>query len=157
MKLFRLFRVQDLPIDLETAWAFFPDPANLSRITPAWLALRIVSGAVPEMHPGLIVEYRAHLFAGVRTQWITEITHAERPLRFVEEQRFGPYRFWHHLHRFHPVDEGVRMEDLVHYGLGLGPVGRLVQRLYVGPRLETVFDFRREALARIFPTPRPAP
>jgi ligand-binding SRPBCC domain-containing protein len=150
VKLFQLHRVQDLPIDLDTAWAFFSDPANLSQITPAWLALRIASGAVPEMHPGLIIEYRVHHFSGFQTGWITEITHVDRPHLFVDEQRFGPYRFWHHLHQFHPIDAGVRMTDRVHYALGLGPVGRLVERLYVRSRLEAIFDFRRDALSRIF-------
>jgi ligand-binding SRPBCC domain-containing protein len=149
VKLFQLHRVQDLPIDLETAWAFFSDPANLAQITPAWLALRIASGAVPEMHPGLIIEYCVHLIAGLQTGWITEITHVDHPHLFVDEQRFGPYKFWHHLHQFHPIDDGVRTTDRVHYALGLGPIGRLVERWFVRPRLEAIFDFRRDALARL--------
>ncbi|MFP4033820.1 MAG: SRPBCC family protein [Desulfococcaceae bacterium] len=149
MKLFHLHRAQDLPIDPETAWAFFSDPTNLSRITPAWLALRIVSGAVPQMHPGLVIEYRVRLFGGIQTPWITEITHVDRPNLFVDEQRFGPCRFWHHLHRFHPIDGGVRATDRVHYALGLGPLGRLAERWFVRPRLEAIFDFRRDALARL--------
>lgn len=149
MKLFQLFRVQDVPVDLKSAWSFFSDPSNLPLITPAWLGLRITSGTVQEMHPGLIIEYQIHLFGGLRTPWITEITHVDRPALFVDEQRFGPYRFWHHLHRFYSMDSGVRVEDRVHYALGLGPASRLVDRWYIRPRLEAIFDFRRDALTRL--------
>ena len=40
---------------------------------------------------------------------------------FVDEQRFGPYKFWHHRHTFEEIPGGVLMRDLVHYGIGFGP------------------------------------
>ena len=30
--------------------------------------------------------------------WVTEITHVKDFEYFVDEQRFGPYKFWHHKH-----------------------------------------------------------
>jgi ligand-binding SRPBCC domain-containing protein len=69
---------------------------------------------------------------------------------FVDEQRSGPYRIWHHEHRFRAVDGGVEMEDEVRYRLPGGPFGRLAQRLLVRKRLEEIFDHRREAVERIF-------
>ena len=63
--------------------------------------------------------------------WITEITQAE-PLRyFIDEQRAGPYRLWHHEHRLRSVERGVEMEDLVHYALPSGLLGRMVHATMV--------------------------
>lgn len=43
----------------------------------------------------------------VRIAWVTEITHVREPYFFVDEQRLGPYAFWHHQHLFQscPVSE----------------------------------------------------
>ncbi|MDJ0876377.1 MAG: hypothetical protein QNJ02_13990, partial [Desulfobacterales bacterium] len=43
MKTFLLKRRQILPTDLESAWQFFSNPANLRLITPPWLDFRITS------------------------------------------------------------------------------------------------------------------
>ena len=40
----------------------------------------------------------------VWVRWVTEITVAEERRAFVDEQRSGPYRFWHHRHSFEEVD-----------------------------------------------------
>lgn len=150
MKLFRLQRTQRLAITGEKAWWFFSDPANLTAITPPWLGLEVVSDLPGEMYPGMIVSYRVRPVAGVPVTWITEISQVRRPAYFVDEQRFGPYRFWHHQHHFQPCPGGTEVTDLVHYGLPLGPVGRFFQRSLVAARLADIFDFRREALARRF-------
>ena len=41
MKLYQLKTSQILPISLETAWKFFSNPANLSKITPPWLNFKV--------------------------------------------------------------------------------------------------------------------
>ena len=149
MKLYRLSRTQLLPTDLEDAWAFFSNPRNLARITPPALDFRIVSDLPREIHPGLIVAYTlAPLLPGLRISWVTEITTAEKPWLFVDEQRFGPYRFWHHQHHFRSLGDGVEMRDLVHYRLPLGLFGLLAAPL-VQRRLQAIFDFRRDFLARL--------
>lgn len=151
MKLYRLERRQLLPITIEQAWDFFGNPGNLPLITPANLGFRITSPLPERMYVGMIVTYTVTPFAGMKVGWITEITHAEAPLFFVDEQRFGPYRFWHHQHRFTPVASGTEMTDLVHYALPFGLLGRLVAPL-VARRLKVIFDFRRQVLAERFGT-----
>ena len=45
------------------------------------------------MYPGMILQYRLRPLLGIPMRWVTECTHVV-PLRlFVDEQRFGPYRF----------------------------------------------------------------
>ena len=63
MKVYRLHRTQDLPVDLETAWTFFSDPRNLSEITPPELGLTVLTEQLPErMHEGMIIRYTLHPF-----------------------------------------------------------------------------------------------
>jgi ligand-binding SRPBCC domain-containing protein len=156
MQLYRLQRTQHLPIAPETAWRFFSDPRNLRHITPPWLDFQMTSTVPETIHAGTIITYTIRPIARVPVRWVTEITHAAPPHRFVDEQRFGPYRFWHHQHHFRPTDDGVEVEDLVHYALSLGPLGRLAHGLTVRHRLDAIFAYRRRALAERF-APRARP
>jgi ligand-binding SRPBCC domain-containing protein len=141
---------QFIPVPPEEAWDFFSDPRNLPRITPQWMSFELLSDPPERMYPGLLIEYRVRPLWGIPLRWLTEITHVVEPFLFVDEQRFGPYRLWHHQHRFRAVAGGVEMEDDVHYLLRGGPFGRVAQRYLVRPRLEEIFRFRRAAVERIF-------
>lgn len=142
--------VQRLPISLPEAWRFFSDPRNLPRITPPSLGLEVTSDLPGEMYPGMILTYRVRPIPWVSVRWVTEITHVREPSLFVDEQRFGPYRFWHHEHHFREVPGGVEMEDIVHYALPLGAIGKVFGGPLVRRRLEQIFAFRRQFLAREF-------
>lgn len=151
MRPFCFERSQILSTDLETAWAFFSDPANLVRITPPDMDFRITSPPAHVTYAGQIITYTVRPLFGIAVTWTTEITHLDRPHFFVDEQRFGPYRFWHHQHRFRPVDSGVEMTDLIHYLLPHEHLAWLVNRLIVAPRLKRIFNYREQALKRLFP------
>ena len=150
MRLHSLAREQCLPITLETAWDFFSSPRNLDEITPGELGMKIVSLPGERMYEGQIITYRVKILPGVWVPWVTEIKAVDEGRSFVDEQRFGPYKFWHHRHSFEEIPGGVRMRDLVHYGLGFGPCGALAHAVFVRSKLESIFDFRRETLSRRF-------
>ena len=150
VKLYSLHRQQKLPISLNEAWAFFSNPKNLAVITPPWLNLKPVSVVPDQMSPGMIVTYRVRPFLGVGVNWVTEITHVEEPYRFVDEQRFGPYKFWHHQHMFREINGGVLTEDLVHYALPLAPLSNLAHALVVKNQLKRIFDHRELVLKNRF-------
>lgn len=150
MQLFQIKQVQVLPIALAEAWTFFCDPRNLGAITPDWLCFDIRSEVPPCMYPGLIIEYRIKALAGLPMSWVTEITHVVAPNYFVDEQRFGPYRFWHHQHHFREVGEGVEMTDIVHYAMPYGILGLAVHKMVVAKRLKQIFEFRRRKLVELF-------
>jgi ligand-binding SRPBCC domain-containing protein len=145
-----LREVQRLPISLPEAWRFFSDPRNLTRITPPSLGLEVTSDLPGEMYPGMIITYRVRPIPWVSVGWVTEITHVRELSLFVDVQRFGPYRFWHHEHHFREVEGGVEMEDIVHYALPLGTIGRVFGGPLVRRRLERIFAFRRRFLAGEF-------
>lgn len=141
---------QRLPISVEEAWAFFSRPENLGQITPPELDFRITSGLPERMYAGMIVTYRVSPFGGLTVPWVTEITHVREPEFFVDEQRSGPYRLWHHQHHFRRVAEGVEMTDLVHYRLPFGLLGDLLAGRMVARRVAAIFTYRRQVLGRLF-------
>lgn len=104
MKIYQLKKSQKLTIPLEKAWTFFSNPKNLSGITPDWLDIRIVSDLPNKMHNGMIIVYSVRPILNVSTTWVTEIKYVNEKLFFVDEQRFGPYKFWHHEHLFREDD-----------------------------------------------------
>ncbi|MEI6703771.1 MAG: SRPBCC family protein [Deltaproteobacteria bacterium] len=151
MKPFTLERIQTLPISIDEAWAFFSNPANLTKIIPPDMGFCITSPPVSETYAGQIITYTIRPLFRATVNWTTEITHVEKPHFFVDEQRFGPYRFWHHQHRFSEVEGGVEMHDLVHYLLFHDQFAGLINRLVIAPRLRRIFDYRSKTLKEIFP------
>jgi len=150
MKLFRLDERQRLPISIAEAWSFFSDPNNLSRITPPSLGLEITSDPPDKMYAGMIITYRVTPFLGIPMDWITEITQVAEPHLFIDEQRSGPYRFWHHQHHFREIDGGVEIRDIVHYALFIGPLGEIINTLIVRNQLREIFAYRRRYLEEKF-------
>jgi ligand-binding SRPBCC domain-containing protein len=89
-------------------------------------------------------------FPGVKLNWVTEITHVADRQHFIDEQRFGPYAFWHHQHHFEAVDGGVMMTDILHYKVPFGIIGTLADMLLVDNRIEQIFSYRKKAVAKVF-------
>jgi ligand-binding SRPBCC domain-containing protein len=146
-----LLVTQKLPIDLETAWEFFSNPANLARITPEHMGFRITSAPGPDkMFAGQIITYTVSPFQGISSNWVTEISHIEEKRYFIDEQRFGPYSMWHHEHWFESIAGGIKTIDRVSYKLPLGFIGRLVEKWVVRNQLRKIFSFRHRKLVAFF-------
>jgi len=155
MKIYTLIRSQRLPISITEAWDFFSSPRNLRKITPQHMEFHILSiSGGNEMYPGQLIRYRVHIFPLIPAKWVTEITHVSKPHYFVDEQRFGPYAFWHHQHHFKAVDGGVEMTDEVNYGLPMGILGKIANRLFVQRKVNAIFDHRSKTLVEFFSNAR---
>ena len=150
MRLHTLEQEQFLPISIAEAWEFFSSPANLNEITPPDLGFQITSAPEPKMYEGQIITYRVRIAPFVWLPWVTEIKCVDEGRSFIDEQRFGPYKFWHHRHEFEAVSGGVLMRDKVHYGLAFGPLGGIAHALFVRRKLEWIFSFRKRILAERF-------
>ena len=126
-------------------------PKNLARITPASMGFEIISaeGDIQQMVAGQIIEYYVKPVLGMKLHWVTEITHVVTHEFFVDEQRFGPYQFWHHRHSFKEVNGGVEMTDLLHYQLPFGWLGNLAHSLFVKNKIKEIFDFRYQKLEQL--------
>jgi len=150
MALHRMADSQRLPIPIEEAWDFFSDPRNLAVITPPEMGFEVQTDLPARMHPGLIIQYKVRPLFNVPVTWVTEISHVIEHQMFVDEQRFGPYKFWHHQHHFREIPGGVEMRDIVHYDVGFGPLGDIMNLLIVQRRVQAIFDFRRRVLVQRF-------
>lgn len=150
MKIYTLKKTQFLPISAETAWEFLSDPKNLKSITPDYMGFNILSGADRPMYPGQIIQYIVTPIMGIKTKWVTEITHVKDKMYFVDEQRFGPYALWHHKHFIKNVEGGIEMEDIIDYKIPFGWLGQLMHPILVKPKLEEIFAYRKQKLEELF-------
>ncbi len=147
---YRLSSKQKLPISVNEAWEFLSSPKNLKTITPDYMSFDILSGADKPMFAGQIIQYIVTPILGIKTNWVTEITHVVDKQYFVDEQRFGPYALWHHKHFVKEIDGGVEMEDIIDYKVPLGFLGRLVHPFLVKPKLTEIFNYRTQKLIELF-------
>jgi ligand-binding SRPBCC domain-containing protein len=145
-----LKRVQIIPARRGEVWRYFCDPGNLNALTPPDMNFEIVRGGDTVMYEGELIEYRVEFLRGVRSLWLTEISHVRECEYFVDEQRLGPYRFWYHEHIFEEISSGTRMVDHVSYAVPFGLVGDLLNGFWIAPRLNRIFDFRRRAILELF-------
>jgi ligand-binding SRPBCC domain-containing protein len=150
MKIYTKKSIQKLPISLQEAWDFLSSPGNLKIITPNYMSFDIISGGDRPMFAGQIIQYIVTPIAGIKTKWVTEITHVKHKEYFVDEQRFGPYSLWHHKHFLKEIEGGVEMEDIIDYKLPMGVLGQLAHPILVAPKLKEIFDYRREKLIEMF-------
>lgn len=152
MKAFHLKFSQRIPISLPEAWDFFSSPTNLAKITPKEMAFTVTSELQPDekMYPGMIITYKVSPVAGVKINWMTEITQVEDHQYFIDEQRFGPYKFWHHQHHFKEIPGGVEMNDILTYGLPMGILGNIANSVFVAGKLQQIFDFRYQKVIELF-------
>jgi len=152
MAVHRIIHRQQLTADLPTVWRYFTHAANLQTITPEYMHFRVTSGDLPdEIYPGMIITYTIAPVLRIPMFWMTEIRHVQPMKLFVDEQRRGPYKLWHHQHHFEERDGGVLMTDIVHYELPFWVFGTLAHGLFVERQLTNIFEFRKRKLAALFP------
>ena len=105
-------------------------------------------------YAGQIIQYKVSVLPGIKVNWVTEITHVQEPLHFIDEQRFGPYSLWHHQHHFKEVRGGVEMTDEVNYAIPFGYLGRLAHWIFVGREVNRIFEHRFKVLEKYFSNDR---
>ena len=82
---------------------------------------------------------------------MTELTQVKENEFFIDEQRFGPYKMWHHEHFFERIDANTCLVgDKVSYKLPLGWLGKLAHVLFVQRQLNGIFEFRNKQIVKIF-------
>lgn len=148
--MYQLKKKQFVKATLEECWDFFSSPKNLKEITPSHMGFDIKVELPEKMYEGMIIEYTVKPLFNIPMTWVTEIKYVHEGKFFVDEQRQGPYKMWHHEHHFKPVEGGVEMTDIVSYILPLGPLGKLVHPIIVKGKLEEIFEFRRKKVAELF-------
>lgn len=151
MAFYQFTRSQKLHGTISEVWNFIASPGNLKEITPQNMGFIVTSNNGSEiMYPGMIITYKVSPVFGIKVKWVTEITHIREYEYFVDEQRSGPYSFWHHQHKIEPVAGGVLMTDIVSYVPPFGFIGVIANSLFIQKRLQQIFDYRSVALEKRF-------
>ena len=145
-----LQKIQKLNLSISEVWDFISSPKNLKEITPDYMGFEILTDLPEKMYAGQIIQYKVTPLLNIPMSWCTEITHVKEHEYFVDEQRQGPYKFWHHQHHIKPIKNGVEMLDIVHYQAPFGIIGELVTPLIVTKKLEEIFDYRFNKLIQLF-------
>jgi ligand-binding SRPBCC domain-containing protein len=123
----------------------------LKDITPEHMGFDITTQNLPKkMYQGMMISYRVSPLPGIRTTWVTEITNVIENVFFVDEQRIGPFKLWHHEHRLEKINDGVLMTDIVSYSPPLGFIGAIANKLIIHNQLVKIFNFRKMALEKKF-------
>ena len=149
--IYTLYAEQELNLPLNKAWDFFSIPENLEKITPPEMGFEITSRVDQSAYAGQIITYRVGLLPLIKVNWVTEITNVKQGVFFIDEQRFGPYKMWHHEHWFEELPNGhTLMKDKISYKLPLGFLGHLAQLLMVKKQLSKIFKFREITLNKKF-------
>jgi ligand-binding SRPBCC domain-containing protein len=148
--MYQLRRKQLVKTDIATCWDFFSSPANLSKITPTYMGFDVRSEVPERMYEGLMIEYRVRPLLGIPMKWVTEITHVKDYQFFVDEQRIGPYKLWHHEHHFMETPDGIEMTDIVSYELPFGVLGSMVHPFLVEKKLNEIFAHRFKVVDELF-------
>lgn len=151
MSCYQITQSQKIPASIDAVWNFISNPNNLKDITPPFLDFRVTSDTnASNIYAGMIITYVVKPVFGIPVKWVTEITHVKEKEYFVDEQRVGPYKLWHHQHKLEPIDNGVLMTDIVTYIPPFSYFGRLANRLFVRRKLGEIFQFRKIAFEKLF-------
>lgn len=148
---FQLYREQQLNCDIETAWEFFSNPHNLSKITPKKMNFVVLTDLPStKIYEGMEIDYKLSPLLNIPMKWKTRIPQVDELKSFTDFQLKGPYKLWNHFHEFIPNENGVLVKDTVDYELPLGFLGKIAHSLFVRSKLESIFKHRFQVLEEKF-------
>ena len=151
MPVYQFYKEQRIHTTVDEIWDFVSSPRNLKEITPDYMGFEITTAHMSDiMYPGMIISYKVSPVLGIKLPWVTEITHVSNKDFFVDEQRKGPYKMWHHEHRIIQTDDGLIMTDLITYEPPFGVLGALANKLFIKKQLNDIFDYRKKIIDEKF-------
>lgn len=151
MAFYQFIHEQLFHASVEEMWSFISAPKNLKEITPDYMGFEVTTPYLSEkMYAGMIISYKVSPVLNFKVDWVTEITHVKENEFFVDEQRIGPYKLWHHQHHLIQMQEGVLMRDIVTYQPPFGILGALANKLLISKKLNEIFNYRKIVLEKKF-------
>jgi ligand-binding SRPBCC domain-containing protein len=148
-KTYTLTFTQQVPRELPEVFAFFSRAENLEVLTPAFLHFKILSVTPQPVQEGTLISYSLRLH-GIPLRWTSKIIQWEPPNKFVDLQLSGPYKLWHHEHRFEARDGGTLITDTVKLALPFGVLGQIAYKLRVHAEVGEIFAFRESKIRALF-------
>jgi ligand-binding SRPBCC domain-containing protein len=98
-------------------FGFFDDPANLSRLMPPPVAIRLVRIEPAPPRPGSVFEVQYGL-GPVQRSWTVRLLDRVENDRLVDETTSGPMARFHHSHTFTSGRRGTWIEDRIDFHVG---------------------------------------
>ena len=123
-------------IDLDLAAANSTDKSVIDGVT---------TGLIRE---GETVKWKARHFGFTMTHQIR--MEDCRPHSFFRDVMVeGAFKFYQHDHYFAPMNDGTRVRDELRFAAGPGPLGRLVEKLFLRRRLIKLLRRRNALLKKV--------
>ena len=153
MKIYRYRRAQTVPANLSDVWDYFSHPGKVPEVLPK-SQKHILKSKLPRfIYTGMLFSFKTKALFGFSRNWTSMVIYENEPNYFIDEQKFGPFKYWHHQHIFTDVYSGVEIEDVIHYAMPFGFLGRIANKLFVAPRLRKIFDYRQKQISKLFSMP----
>jgi len=150
MKIYKFQRKQLFKTSLDKLWEYLSSPKNLDDITLKELKFKITSELPVKMYAGQLIVYKIQILPFLNRTWVTEIKNVIDMEYFIDEQRFGPYKFWHHQHKLEKSGNNVIMHDFIHYAIPFGILGQILNFFFIRKKLENIFQYRFDYLDKKF-------
>lgn len=130
---------------VETLFSWHESNGAISRLTPPWAPLELISRQGEGIQKGVKVTFRIRLFK-IPMIWEAEHIEYQENKVFKDRQTKGPFSKWEHTHHF--IEDGSThsvMEDKVYFKLPFG----LLSRPFYGfakKEFERMFSYRHRVL-----------
>ena len=138
-----------VPAPVDEVFAFFDDPANLARLMPPPVAIRLMSIEPAPPRPGSVFTFRYGLGPLQRT-WTVRLVDRVLGERFADETVSGPLARFVHSHTFTPSrGGGTWIEDRIDFHVGPDGVLGFVVDAVAGIVMRLTFVWRHAMQRRI--------
>ena len=149
--LYTFYSKQTVNSNIQNVWDFFSKTKNIEKIMPKKLKFKNTSGRSSKFYEGKIVGFKFILFKFIPVNIQSEIKKISHNRYFIDNQIYGPYKFWHHEHHFHQNDnQTVTIIDKVKYKLYLYPFSKIIYHLIIKKQLKEMFSYRNLKINQIF-------
>lgn len=148
--MYHLKKEQWIDVPKERVWDFFSKPENLLKITPSDMKMKIEDIPEGAMYPGMILRYKVSPLLGIPLNWTSHISALKEGDYFVDDMLEGPFKVWHHQHRFESKEGGTLIIDDLHYRIPLEPLSKIFHPILVQRNLEKMFQHRESVVKELF-------
>jgi len=137
----------DFPCEPQVVFDFLIRPANMLRLAPPELQIRLVDG--PEVvQLGSRITLEARHF-GIRQRLALEVVEFDSDRLLTDEQREGPFGFYRHRRQIEPQGDGSRMMEVVEFRPPGGMMGMLLSADRLYRYIADLHEHRTQALRRL--------
>ncbi len=135
----------------ETVFDFHTTVENILKITPPGIKVTVIRADTPQKGQEVILRVKQFGFFVSTMQM--KFVEFERPHLLSDMQIRGPFKSLFQRRTFTRINENeTLLTDRFEYELPFGFLGKLVQRLFVGKIVETMFEFRQRTTKKLIET-----